>query len=114
MDIPVSKLVRLDGRERRYGSEAEEPSASAAAVAPTPEPSRSPLTEPLQAPAILPAQPAGNAQPTGNAQPRAAGFTSVIRHLSLYGWLRWIHSSRSDATLRVRTENGSGTIWCSA
>lgn len=45
----------------------------------------------------------------------AVGFTSVIRHLSLRGWLRWIHSNRSDATLRVRTrDGGSGRIWCSA
>lgn len=53
-----------------------------------------------------------SAAPEANAE-RAAGFTSAIRHLSLYGWLRWIHSSGSDATLRVRTENGNGTIWCS-
>ena len=50
----------------------------------------------------------------GDSRSRGAGFTSVIRHLSLRGWLKWIHSNRADATLRVRSpENGSGTIWCS-
>jgi len=44
-----------------------------------------------------------------------AGFTSVIRHLSLRGWLHWIHSNRSDAMLRVRTrDGGNGSIWCRA
>ena len=42
------------------------------------------------------------------------GFTSAIGHLSLYGWLRWIHANRSDATLRVHTDEGSGNIWCGA
>jgi hypothetical protein len=42
------------------------------------------------------------------------GFTSAIGHLSLYGWLRWIHANRSDATLRVHTDMGSGNIWCRA
>jgi hypothetical protein len=46
---------------------------------------------------------------------RGLGFTSVVRHLSLRGWLRWIQSNQCDATLRVRTrDGGSGCIWCSA
>ncbi|HEU4578709.1 MAG TPA: DUF4388 domain-containing protein [Polyangiaceae bacterium] len=46
---------------------------------------------------------------------RSLGFTSVVRHLSLRGWLRWIQSNECDATLRVRTrDGGSGCIWCSA
>src|SRR5688572_24951157 len=49
----------------------------------------------------------------GEIGPRAAGFTSVIRHLSLRGWLWWIHSSRSNATLQVRApDGGGGKIWC--
>jgi len=45
---------------------------------------------------------------------REAGFTSVIRDLSLRGWLGWIQTKRSDATLSIRTaEGGSGLIWCS-
>lgn len=44
--------------------------------------------------------------------PGGSGFTSVVRRLSLRGWLRWIHSNHSDATLRVRTSEGSGRIWC--
>jgi len=59
--------------------------------------------------------PSGGASGGGAAAQRGLGFTSVIRHLSLAGWLRWIHSNRSDAELRVRTPNGgSGSIWCSA
>jgi hypothetical protein len=49
------------------------------------------------------------------AERRGTGFTSVIRHLSLRGWLRWIHSNQCDATLRVRArDGGNGSIWCSA
>lgn len=45
---------------------------------------------------------------------RDEGFTAVIRHLSLRGWLDWIRTRSSDATLRVRTEGGAiGSIWCS-
>jgi len=51
---------------------------------------------------------------TPEGEPRSVGFTSAIGHLSLYGWLRWIHANRSDATLRVHTDDGSGNIWCSA
>jgi len=79
-------------------------------------------TDALRAPTLRP--PAAPAQPPrASASPPAAshpeggglGFTSVIRHLSLRGWLRWIYSSRSDAALRVRTrEGGTGNIWCHA
>jgi hypothetical protein len=45
---------------------------------------------------------------------REAGFTSVIHDLSLRGWLGWIDTKRSDATLSIRTAEGtSGKIWCS-
>jgi Domain of unknown function (DUF4388) len=58
---------------------------------------------------------APGASGAGIAEQLGLGFTSVIRHLSLAGWLRWIHSNRSDAELRVRTrDGGSGNIWCSA
>ncbi len=49
------------------------------------------------------------------AELQGGGFTSVIRHLPLRGWLSWIHSNQSDATLRVRTmDGGNGLIWCVA
>jgi hypothetical protein len=51
----------------------------------------------------------------GPAERNGLGFTSVIRHLSLRGWLRWIYTNGSDAAIRVRTRaGGSGNIWCSA
>jgi hypothetical protein len=51
----------------------------------------------------------------GRREYRGLGFTSVVRHLSLRGWLRWIQSNQCDATLRVRTrDGGSGCVWCSA
>jgi hypothetical protein len=49
------------------------------------------------------------------AEASGGGFTSVIRHLPLRGWLSWIHANQSDATLRVRTmDGGNGFIWCIA
>jgi hypothetical protein len=70
----------------------------------------------LRPPAITAgAVPAESAVAVSAATPERGGigFTSVIRHLSLRGWLRWVYSNRSDATLRVRTrEGGSGRIWC--
>jgi hypothetical protein len=94
MNIPVSKLVGVGGR----GDEAQNERWNAELSPASPAPSA----------------PVPPALARTDGSPRGAGFTSVIRHLSLRGWLRWIHSNRSDATLRVRTpENGSGTIWCS-
>jgi uncharacterized protein DUF4388 len=54
--------------------------------------------------------------PGDSVVPRTgAGFTSVIRHLSLRGWLQWIAANGSDAMLRVRTrDGGNGGIWCRA
>jgi hypothetical protein len=75
-------------------------------------------TPPVSAESIAPAPPSAAsafAAPPDSSERVSMGFTSVIRHLSLRGWLRWIHSNRSDATLRVRTrEGGSGRIWCNA
>jgi hypothetical protein len=72
-------------------------------VRPPPFPSRS-------APSAPPSQPADSA-----VERVGSGFTSVIRHLSLRGWLHWIYSNGSDAMLRVRTrDGGNGSIWCRA
>jgi hypothetical protein len=68
------------------------------------------------APTIRPPPgPASSSSLAVSADRRGTGFTSVIRHLSLRGWLRWIHSNQCDATLRVRArDGGNGIIWCSA
>lgn len=51
--------------------------------------------------------------PKAEMPDRGTGFTSVIRHLSLRGWLNWIHANHSDASLSVRTKEGAvGHIWC--
>jgi Domain of unknown function (DUF4388) len=88
-----------------------------AAAAPSADACKAPTLRPPAASTHLPRSPASS--PPAAGAPRAgavtgSGFTSVIRHLSLRGWLRWIHANRSDAALRVRTrEGGSGDIWCS-
>lgn len=96
-----------------------------ASTAPTIRPPASALTEAASAPpapspapsAPAPAStsPAAHAMTSASERNDSLGFTSVIRHLSLRSWLRWIHSNRSDATLRVRTRDGrNGRIWCNA
>jgi Domain of unknown function (DUF4388) len=79
-------------------------------TAPTIGPPEAPQSEPW----LASSTPVSAAPSEAEGGHRGAGFTSVIRHLSLRGWLRWVHSNRSDATLRIRTwEGGSGRIWCS-
>jgi hypothetical protein len=70
---------------------------------------------PSQAPAQSAPRASTSPPADSHAESGGLGFTSVIRHLSLRGWLRWIYSSRSDAALRVRTRgDGNGNIWCRA
>jgi len=75
-----------------------------------------PGTPSLTSPAPTVPRPAGiPLEERGRREYRGLGFTSVVRHLSLRGWLRWIQSNECDATLRVRTrDGGSGCIWCSS
>jgi len=124
LSIPVAGSERTGATPAKTGTAERGPSAPPP-LPPTPD-SESPAlasvdAEPaatLQPPAApTPSTPRASTSPPadGPAESGGLGFTSVIRHLSLRGWLRWIYSSRSDAALRVRTrEGGSGNIWCRA
>lgn len=125
MDNSVPKLARLDRRERGNESVHEDRSASApsktavsktaassAAATPDTATSSAAASNPGAVPPVA-REPAAASAAAG-LEPRTVGFTSAIGHLSLYGWLRWIHANRSDATLRVHTDEGSGNIWCGA
>lgn len=93
-------------------------SRSGSRFAPSADASAAPTSRPPPLPGQLPIAAAtsatlASAAKTGTSERRGGGFTSVIRHLSLREWLRWIQSSHSDAVLRVRTpDGGNGTIWC--
>jgi hypothetical protein len=77
--------------------------------------STAPPRRPRAPPAHGAASAASSPPVEGAAERNGVGFTSVIRHLSLRGWLRWIYTNGSDAAIRVRTRaGGSGNIWCSA
>jgi hypothetical protein len=111
MTIPLSIHV---GGSKRGSDAALNPASpeSARQAAPTLRPPPLPTQLPLEVPA---SSPVAAAAPASDAERRSWGFTSVIRHMSLRDWLRWIGANHSDAVLRVRTpEGGSGTIWCTA
>jgi hypothetical protein len=132
MNIRFSKLVGIGGRalgSREDTEDAESsgpPSSLPSRQAPTSGVVTGAFGDAFTAPTIRPPPPAPeprlpSSSPSGNPSAAdggsagGAGFTSVIRHLSLRGWLQWVHANRSDATLRIRTwEGGSGRIWCSA
>jgi hypothetical protein len=88
------------------------PSGEAASSS-TDEASKAPTLRPPPASADAAPSAASSRTAEDFAERQGLGFTSVVRHLSLRGWLRWIYSNRSNATLRVRTpDGGSGNIWC--
>jgi hypothetical protein len=134
----VSKLVGLGGHARalregsgngEVSSDASPRSQSSASLQSSPRespafeagPVGDAFTRPTIRPVSTPASALGfassmaiSAAPSADDEGHPAGFGCVIRHLSLLGWLRWIHFNRSDATLRVRAgEGGTGSIWCS-
>jgi hypothetical protein len=128
MTIPLS--MHVEQNERASATPAKPGAAEQGPISPPPLPpssaSESAATasaDALRAPTLRPPAALAQPAPRASSSPPAAshsevgglGFTSVIRHLSLRGWLRWIYSSRSDAALRVRTREGSnGNIWCHA
>jgi hypothetical protein len=128
MTIPLSKhvgegegagepLETMGAAEGGPSSPPPLPQASAssddAAAMFSPDASRAPTLRPPPAPAEAAAGATSSGRAENLGERTGLGFTSVVRHLSLRGWLRWIYSNRSHATLRVRTRDGGhGHIWC--
>jgi hypothetical protein len=85
------------------------------ALQPSADASKAPTLRPPPFPSRS-APSAASSPPVDSAVERiGSGFTTVIRHLSLRGWLHWIYSNGSDAMRRVRTrDGGNGSIWCRA
>jgi uncharacterized protein DUF4388 len=89
-------------------------SATAKALPEASDVSKAPTLRPPPLPS-RPVHGTASSPPAEAVERVGSGFTSVIRHLSLRGWLQWIHANGSDAMLRVRTrDGGNGNIWCRA